>query len=64
MTRLFTVTEAAAELDISTGRVRALCLAMGLGTRYGERLRLLTAADIRRLNARKKVPGPKAKKTA
>lgn len=53
---LKTVTEVAAELKLSTGRIRKLCIVNGIGIHFGT-LRLLTPADVKKLRTIRKPIG-------
>lgn len=49
-TEIKTVSEAAAELGLTPGRIRQICLAHGIGEIHGT-IRVLTQEDIRQIQA-------------
>lgn len=61
MQDIFTVSQVAEKLKISVARVRVLCAKWGIGCKPNERIRLLTAEEVKRLQRRNTKPGPAKK---
>lgn len=63
MTNLYTTKQAAEQLALHEGHIRRLAIALGIGTKYGDRQRLFTDDDIEQLRQRNTQVGrPKQEK--